>query len=41
MSLLTRKPRRQPRFDAVRTAYLSAGMVLGCAITLVVFWVLR
>jgi hypothetical protein len=41
MALLTRKPKRQPKFDAVRTGWLSAGMLIGSAITLLVFWVLR
>ena len=41
MSLLTGRPRKPKRADSVRTAYLGAGMVLGCAVTLVIFWVLR
>jgi len=41
MSLLTRKPRRHLRPDSVRTVYLSVGMLIGCAVTLAVFLVLR
>jgi len=41
MSLLTTKPRRHLRPDSVRTVYLSVGMLIGCAVTLIVFWVIR
>ena len=41
MSLLTSKPKRRQRFDAVRTGYLCAGMLIGCAATLIVFWIMR
>ena len=39
MSILTTKRRRRPA--DVRAAWLGAGMIIGCAMTLIIFWVLR
>ena len=42
MSLLTTRPRRRiPHPADVRAAWLVGGMVIGCAMTLIILWVLR
>jgi len=40
MSILTTKRRRRPVAD-LPSAWLGAGMIIGCAMTLIIFWVLR
>ena len=42
MSILKPVPRRRiPHPADVRAAWLAAGMTLGCALTALIFWVLR
>jgi len=40
MSILTTKRRRRPVAD-LPSAWLGAGMVIGCAVTLLIGWMVR